>query len=196
MESSVDVLHYNRLDDKELLRKLKKNDPQAFKEIYNRSWDVLLNHAYSVINDRDICLDILQDVYVWFWKNRELLEVESLQSYLKAAVKFQAINHIRKSNSREIYIKHFEHFSRSFNSTQNYIEIKELKEILDFNIEKLPPRCKEVFRLSRFEYKTNKEISVLLGISEKTVEMQITLAIKRLKAGLKEYMYLLVFLFQ
>jgi RNA polymerase sigma-70 factor (ECF subfamily) len=71
----------------------------------------------------------------------------------------------------------------------------EIEQIINDTLEKLPPRCREIFILSRMEGKKNAEVASIFNISEKAVEAQITKALKVFKIALKDYLALLVIMF-
>jgi DNA-directed RNA polymerase specialized sigma24 family protein len=81
--------------DQELLSLLKDGDHFAFNLIHHRYFSLLLRYAYNVLKDRDACMDIIQDVLVWFWENRERHEVNNIRAYLLSAIKYKIANYIR-----------------------------------------------------------------------------------------------------
>ncbi|MCA5006348.1 RNA polymerase sigma-70 factor [Sphingobacterium bovistauri] len=192
----VDKFIDNQIDsDSELLRLIKLSDRHAFALIYNKYCEILFEHAYRIVRDREVCMDIVQEIFAWFWTNREYLEINSLKPYLLAAVKFQVANYIRKNKTHEKYIQNFLKVSSSIPAIDEISEIKELKDLITHLTNLLPEKCKQVFMLSRNEYLSNKEIAAKMGISEKTVEMHITLALKKLRVGVSDYLNLLLIFF-
>jgi len=186
----------NQLDtDSDLFQQIKFGNRYAFDLIYNKYCEILFVHAYRVIRDRDACMDIVQEIFAWFWTNRELLEIKSLKPYLLAAVKFQVANYIRRNKIHSSYIQNLATINSSVSMMDEISEVKELRELITHLTSLLPEKCRQVFQLSRNEYLSNKEISAKLGISEKTVEMHITLALKRLRVGVADYLNLLLIFF-
>lgn len=182
---------YSAYTDLELVALLQRGDRAAFTEIYERHWQSLLHTAQRILNDKEACMDLLQEVFVWLWTHREEAEPSSLKGYLTTAVKYQVANFIRNSKVRDKYILHTESLGLTEVYEDDPLELKELKEVITKVTATLPARCQEVFNLSRNEHKSNKEIAGMLGISEKTVEMQITIALKRLKTEVKKHSALL-----
>jgi RNA polymerase sigma-70 factor (family 1) len=172
---------YPSLTDTELLGLLKLGDDAAFAEIYSRYWEFLFQSSYNILKDSDACNDIVQEVFVWFWVNRKRHITDAFKPYLYAAAKYKAANIIRHGKVKEAF------FTRSVQDYQeavpdeNNIEVQELKEIIAQFTQSLPERAKLIFQLSRNEYLTNKEIAERLGISEKTVENQMNINLKKLK---------------
>ncbi|MCI0922670.1 RNA polymerase sigma factor [Sphingobacterium rhinopitheci] len=186
----------NQMDsDLNLLQRIKLNDRYAFELIYNKYCELLFEHAYRVLRERDICMDIVQEIFLWFWTNREYLEIKSLKPYFLAAVKFQVANYIRKNKIQERYILDFQKIHGATAAVHEFHEVKELKDLMQHLTDLLPDRCREVFVLSRYKYLSNKEIAAKLGISEKTVEMHITLALKRFRVGMRDYLNVLLLFF-
>lgn len=175
---------YKTYSDQELLDTLKSGDRNAFKEIYNRHWEPLLHSAFRILEDKDACFDVLQEVFVWFWENRQTLEVRSIKAYLLMAVRYQVANYIRKGKVRQAYLDRNGFTNTESSYEVDDLEVKELKKIISDFTQGLPERCKQIFHLSRNEHLNNKEIAQKLGLSEKTVENQLTIALKRLKIKL------------
>nr|WP_255785018.1 RNA polymerase sigma-70 factor [Membranihabitans maritimus] len=175
---------------------IKKGDKEAFNTIYRRYWEYLYTSANYILQDRDACMDVVQEVFVWFWENRNQWNISSPKSYLATAVKFKVTNVIRRGKIKDTILEDLKErmsMEANISSTEAEMEVMELKQIIrEFSVQ-LPVRCQEVFRLSRFEHLTNKEIAQRLGISEKTVENQITIALRKLRTTLGHMAFWLVF---
>ncbi|MDQ7948392.1 MAG: RNA polymerase sigma-70 factor [Pedobacter sp.] len=169
--------------ENELLVLIKEGSYPAFTEIYDRHWHLLFGSAYNILRDREACLDILQDIFVWFWENRETWELTSCKGYLLTAVKFKTANYIRNSKNRESIINHLGSVELDHAKDEPY-EVRQLEELIKSIATQLPDRCREIFQMSRYGYLSNKEIATKLNISEKTVENQLTIALKRLRQKL------------
>lgn len=192
----LDNIIDNKVDsDLELLQLIKISDRKSFEIIYDKYCDILFEHAYRILREREACMDIVQDIFTWFWTNREFLEINCLKSYLLGAVKFQVANYIRKNKMHESYVDNYLILNSSNSVVETVYEIKELKNLISHLKGLLPEKCRQVFILSRDEHLTNKQIADNLGISEKTVEMHISLALKRLRHWVGEYLNLLLIFF-
>jgi len=181
------MLNYTTCKDDELLAFIKEGDENAFTEIYNRYWETLYRSAFHFLKDRDICMDVLQEVFIWLWNRRTQLQVTSLKSYLYSAIKYKIANCIRDGKTRGNLYNTADANLPDISFVDSSLEVAELKRIIEQFTESLPDRCKEVFHLSRGEYLNNKEIASKLNISEKTVENQLTIALKRLRLKLNRY---------
>lgn len=170
--------------DEELVELLNKDSREAFDEIYRRNWSAMYLAAYNMLQDEDACMDVIQDIFVWIWNKRGSLEINSPKSYFISAVKYKVTNVIRKSKLQQSYLDQLGFLEPSFDNVSSDLEVKELKELLQQFTAELPDRCREVFELSRNEHLSNKQISQQMGISEKAVERQMTIALKRLRLSL------------
>lgn len=177
-------MQYKHLSDDELLLQLSLDDKNAFDEIYRRYWSDLFNSAYNILRERESCMDIVQELFIWLWEHRNQLNVTSLKPYLLVAIKFKVANYIRSGKVRTSFFDKLKQIEEPYELVEDSIEVKELMAIIDDFTNQLPERCREVFLLSRREHLSNKEIAERLGISVKTVENQMTIAIKKLRTSL------------
>ena len=181
---------YSSYTDSELLLLLSQGDQNAFDILYLRHWPDLYKSAFFILRDKDACQDVVQDIFVWLWEHRQGLEIHSLKSYLKAAVKFKVANYIRSGNIRKSF---FDEIAKLIPSTlspssEEFAEIKDLNAIIQQAISHLPDKCREIFKLSREEHLSNQEIADRLQISVKTVENQMTIALRRIRSAVEPYM--------
>jgi RNA polymerase sigma-70 factor (family 1) len=171
-----------QLADHELLILLKESNKEAFDAIYTKYWDRLYFHLVKAIKDSDEAEDILQEVFYSLWKRRDTLEnIESLCAYLFSCVRYGGIRYIRNNIKKNNYRESWEHFfCEKDDLFEQQYAAKELSTMLYNEIDKLPPKMREVFVLSRKDEFTYKEIAQKLNISDKTVKKQISNALKHL----------------
>jgi RNA polymerase sigma-70 factor (family 1) len=175
------------LSDDKLLELLKEGQIAAFDELYNRYWSKLYSQAYKRINKAEVAEEIVQDFFTSLWINKNAVIIHtSFSNYAYTAVR----NLVFKQFQREYSARKFEDVHKlnlieSDISTEQLIELNDLRRALEQQIETLPPKCRGVFNLSRKEYKSNKEIAAILEISEKTVENHMTKALKVLRLSVK-----------
>lgn len=181
--------------DRDLLRLIAENNFEAFDLLYKRYWAEMFKSAFVILKDSDACKDIVQDIFVWIWEHRNNLEINNPKSYLKVAVKFKVANYIRSNNIRESFFKEATTKTDAilFKNPECNVELKELNGIIQRAIISLPKNCKEIYQESREQYLSNREIAEKLGISIKTVENQMTIALSRIKSALETYIVLLLF---
>ena len=177
---------YTKFTDNELIAFLKKDDQQAFTEIYNRYAESLAGFAASKLYNLDDARDILHDMFIKLWEGRDQLNVTStLQSYLFAVIRHRIIDKIRKNITREEYAAMRQSLADGYEpGVEQQIAEKELKQQIQQALNELPPRVKEIYQLSREQNLTNKEIAEKLDLSEQTVKNQLSVALKYLRQSL------------
>ncbi|HEX2533713.1 MAG TPA: RNA polymerase sigma-70 factor, partial [Chitinophagaceae bacterium] len=175
----------NLTEEKELLRRLADGDGPALDAIYRQFWQSLYLSAYAVIRDKKACEDILQDIFLQLWIRRETLQVrESLGAYLQAATRYQVFRYIRKASASEGLGLRLEERWDSYR-TDDALLRNDLKRQVEEVVSVLPEKCRQIYRMSREEYLSHREISERLNISMKTVENQLTIALRRLRHSLE-----------
>lgn len=172
-------VHLDKQDEKSLLASI-KDDEQAFRTIYDQYWSGLYHYALNVLEDSNICEDIVQDVFVSLWQRSDTLEIDNLSAYLFQSVKFQIFKHLRNGKITQRHLERMTHF-QSQNDTEEKLIAKELESELKKLIDGLPARCRQIFLLSRFEHRSNQEIAEQLGLSVQTVKNQISKALAYLR---------------
>lgn len=186
-------MEYELLADETLLKLLIADDKFAFKEIYRRYWERLYNIALRKINSREVAEDIVQTVLVDLWDRRINHNIQNLHSYLEASVKYQVINYIKAAISKKIHLSAFgERQGIEQNDGDLLLLTRELNTAIDRAIHQLPQKTQTIFRLSRFERHSNKDISRIMDLSEKAVEYHITQSLKTLRLHLKDFMISIV----
>lgn len=179
--------------DEYLLRLLRKNDATAFTEIYNRYWKVLYNSAHNILQVQDAAEDAVQEVFISLWKRRDVVQIESLKSYLFQAVRFQALKVIRSDKADADFYKRLSIASKQI-LTEDPLFLKELQAIIPKIIQSLPEDQQAIFAMSREQKMTYKEIAKEKNISIKTVEKKISQALSHIRLNLDDLIILLVFL--
>jgi RNA polymerase sigma-70 factor (family 1) len=172
--------------ESEWLRKIAQGDELAFTEIYHQYWKLLFSVASNKLENLADAEEVAQEVFADLWKRREEINIrQSLKSYLAAAVKFQVYSLLdKKYRQRQREQTMQQHISTTSPIEEQY-DLKVLQEQLQQTAALLPERCKLVYELSREAGLSNKEIAQTLDISEKTVENQMTKALKHLRTSLK-----------
>lgn len=174
---------YHSLSDKELWNLIRVNDRRAFEMVYERHWSRLIVSAYQVLEDREVARDIVQDVFTELWMRRKTTFIDTLPSYLTVAVRNKVFKHMRRGYISKKHLDTLERIS-FVDATEEMVNYNQMKERYEQSLAQLPDRCREVFELSRMENLPVKEIAIRLNISPKTVENQITKALKHFRATL------------
>ena len=173
----------------ELIRRIQFNDDEsAFNELYKHYVVKLYQFAYSFLDDREAGEEIVNDVFLKIWVGRQKLDsVRNLQVYLYVAVKNACLNHLRSISSkkiREIKVTEAYYFHLSVDPAQLLIS-KELKTKVLNAVNELPPRCRLIFKMVKEDDLSCNEVATILGLSNKTIFAQLTIALKKLDQALR-----------
>lgn len=184
-----------QVSDETLLQKLKAGHPCALKEIFDRHHQRLFRLAAGVLNDHEPAKDLVQEVFIDLWNRRHTSNVQILSHYLSRAIKFQVLKHLRNGKVQDRHLKSLQKV-QFVNQTEDMLNFQELEVQVRKAVDVLPPRCKEVFFLSRYENLSHKEISERLRISPKTVEAQIGKALSILRSKLEGIVLFIILICQ
>ena len=175
------------MDDRELVERLRSGDgaEEAFDTMFRSWYAPLVRAAEAMLRDRAAAEEVVQDMMLALWRRRESLVVdESLRAYLYRATRNRALNHLRRQRVEQ----RGEPYAGDRNATASIADSalgeRELAEAIRDAVTSLPPRCREVFQLSRTHGLTYAEIATTLGISVKTVEVQMGKALRVLRERL------------
>ncbi|HEX2532322.1 MAG TPA: RNA polymerase sigma-70 factor [Chitinophagaceae bacterium] len=181
---------YNLLSDEELFSLTQREDLKAFEALYCRYWPELTDAAYRRLQSRQKAEDLVQELFISLYHKREELQFTvSLRAYLNQALKFKVLNEYRSEQVRTAYAKTVFFRGQGKNVFALDVETKELQQQLEGVLSGLPDKCRQVFRMSRLEQMTHKEIALELRISVSTVEKHIGKALRTLRERLKAYHY-------
>ena len=193
------------LGSKEILYKIKSGEESSFEKVYRFYYPRLIYFAKQYVLDAEASKNIVQDVFAELWDKRSSLsEDTNLNAWLFTVTKnksLKSISHIKSQRNYDNYLKSRQ-LEVNFKSLSEFdtsdLVFDELQSQIKTAIEKLTPACRKVFEMSRFEDKKNKEIAEELNLSIKTVETQISKALRSLKADLKDYLplFYILYLFQ
>jgi RNA polymerase sigma-70 factor (ECF subfamily) len=168
------------LNNKKLIKALKKNDPLAWQQAVNEFSDNLYAYAMSLCSNHEMASEIVQQVFVNTYEGKHKLNPEySLKSFLYRSAFNKFIDMYRKKKSMSAL--HEQYYFLLEQLTSNEIDLSDKLKLMNLKIESLPSRTKEIFCLSKQNGLSNVEISETLNISLKTVEGHITKAFKLLR---------------
>ncbi len=172
--------------EKELLAQIGQGDKQAFDQLFKSYYRYLVTIAFGYVKDMELSKDLAQEVFLSLWNRNDVIEISySVKAFLRGAIINQCKTALRK-RTFTADIDESANQIKSDDNAQQTIELNELNQKIQTIIDAMPPRCKEVFLLSRRENLSHKEIAAKLDISTKTIENQMTKALKMLRNGLKE----------
>lgn len=171
------------------IEKMKAGDRESFNQVFRRYYSPMVRFCIRYVADSDIASEIVQDLFVKLWSNREKISFNtSFESYMLTSVRNSALTYINKERSHaeanlRIYSEESDNTDPSETLQSNNLEESYRKILKD-----MPEKRREVFLASRYDGLKYSEIAEKLGISQKTVEAQMSAAIKQLKDGLKAYL--------
>lgn len=176
-----------QISDVQLWAAIRNNDEMAFNELFKRYWIRLYKTAYQYLKDKETSEEVVHDVFLNIWSRRSTLEIVSFSSYMLMSIRYQIYNRMRAAKSPIIYdINDIATNVASNPNTGEYrVEEQELHQEMYDYLEKLPKRCREIFCMSRIDQLSNHEIAGKLGISKRSVENQLTVALKHLRTCFK-----------
>jgi len=174
--------------DQLLLLQLKSSGESAMDFLFKTHYEGLCRTAFRILADRAAAEDIVQEVFLEIWRNRAKLQLSgSFGAYLHRATVNRSLNYLR---DRKMIVTDADESDGDLPAAAEgavfEFERLELQEAIERAIDALPTRCRQVFMLNRFEEMSAKEIASVLGISIKTVENQMTKALKMLRLLLRD----------
>lgn len=159
-----------------------KSEVKSLEKLFYQFQPALVAYANRVVYNEEDAREIVQDVFLGIWKNRDKLDLnEGLKAYLYRATRNRAINYLNRKKEETVELEAVSYGLSTGVESEERIYAEEMKAIIFDEVNQLPTRCKAIFLLSRQEGLSYKEIAEKLDVSTKTVENQIGIALKRLK---------------
>ena len=177
-------------NDNIVLAQLRQGDKRALEYLFSKYFTRLCNFAYNLTRSETLAKEAVQQVFINVWEKRNKLYIEtSLIAYLVKATQNNALNLIKKNKIRLGYEQDYarEHLA-AHREVEAQFEGKAFNKLVKAGIKQLPAKCKEIYTLSKREGLTYEEIAAHLGVSPKTVENQMGIAMKKLREYLKTQM--------
>lgn len=182
------------LSDVQLWEKLLSGDADAFTRLFKKYYAVHCAKAQYILRSAHDAEDLVQDIYKKLWENHSTLPpVAAPAAYISQAVRNGALNRIKgndKNRHDDIAGKHI-----IYEEGISAEELLHLQNRIEKAVNELPEGCQAIFRLSRFELKTYAQIAEHLQITPKTVENQISIALKKLRQNLGDLIFIFLFYF-
>lgn len=186
-------------DHNVLLKALQKGEEKAFEYIFNHYYDGLLNYAGHIVGETELANDLVQETFCKLYEGHADLNIHlSIKSYLYKSVYNSCLNELKHRKVVNNYVDremlNF-YFSEIIQTPEAELALldEDINNALQEAIDKLPERCREIFVLSKMDEMSNKEIAEHLNISVKTVEIQMTKALSRLRMEL-EWLLCVIFI--
>jgi len=176
--------------DQTLFSRIQKNDRLALNTLFANYYQKLCFFANTYLRSSEEAEEVVADVFFTLWKNRQQLTIErNFKSYLYVSVRHASLAVIKKRQPVFDDVENilFTTNLMDVNDPEHVLSHKELQHHLDLAIEKLPPRCKQIFVMSRIEGLSYREISGILDVAEKTVENQLVKALRIIRASMNQF---------
>lgn len=186
---------YSTLTDQELTDLLMQGDQHAFATIHDRYYGVLYRHAFHRYPYREEIKDLLQDLFIYIWNNRESMQfTKGIASYLYTSTRNSLLNIYKHQKVELNYIQSFKDFiDQQEPIVDEMMREKELVLLIEKEVAKLPPQMRLVFEMSRNQNLSHKEIATKLSVSPLTVKKHVHKSLKILREKLGKMFYLLFF---
>jgi RNA polymerase sigma-70 factor, ECF subfamily len=190
-------LHDINADSNFLINRLREGEESAYEMLFNEYYKVLTVFAKRYLNDLEKAKEVVQDLFVSIYEKREKLDINSsLKSYLFRSTHNRCINLINAQKVRDRYAEYATYANASSeNNLEQEVNKTELEHALYKAIGDLPPRCRSIFKMNRFDGLSNGEIADKLNLSKRTVETQISKALKILRMKMEPYMTIFIMFF-
>jgi RNA polymerase sigma-70 factor (ECF subfamily) len=172
----------------DLFQMVSKDDERAYRTLYDRYWNKLLVHAMLKLHVEEEAEEILQDIFLNLWRRRKTIQIKNtFHTYIASIVKYEILHHLARQKAKNtLEGKVSALYTVEDNTTQDWLDFEDLRDQIEASVCSLPEKCQLVFRLSREQGFTEKEIAGALHISLKTVEAHIGKALKKLRSSLTE----------
>lgn len=168
------------------------DNPKSFQLFFDYTYAMLYRYTSYFIEDKDLCKDVISDIYLHLWQNRKKLpEMQDYENYLFICARNQSLRYMKESGRfQKVRLEEIDmsDVSDKTNPEQKALD-EELREIIELAVNTLPPRCRLVFFMVREENMKYKNVAEILSLSERTVQAQMSIAIKKIGEVIKEYRF-------
>lgn len=180
------------ISDDELLDAFKSGEEKAFRQIYDRYWQLLFRHARNMLRNNEEAKDVVQEVFATLWTKKGDIN-SPLAAFLYSATRNRILNQIKHFRIEARYLEQRKTILENLETAlpDELVIEREFEKMIESGIQSLPPKMRRIFELSRKEFKTHQEISEELEISSLTVKRQVSNALSILKTKLN---YILMFI--
>ena len=176
------MIPFNKITDLQT-RIARNEDHKAYKELFTSLYTYLLHFAFTLVKMKQPAEEIVSDVFIKIWqKRKELEKIENLKVYLYIATKNTALNYLEKQKrtATDNIDKFANHFKSIYFDPEQLMITADMVSLIYEAIENLPSRCKMIFKLVKEDNLKYKEVAEILNISEKTVENQLAIALRKI----------------
>lgn len=174
----------NSLALKELQQRIADyEDEVSYKKLFFHFFLPLKSFSFSIIKSKELAEEVVSDILIEIWaKRKQLTEIEDLKMYLYVSVRNASLRKSRQTKKSMVFSLDEVNveFTSTYENAESILLTRELAEKIDEAIQQLPQRCKLIFKLAKEDRLKYKEIAVLLNISVKTIDHQVSIALKRI----------------
>lgn len=164
-----------------LVRKLNTSDPKAYSLLFDLFWEDTYVHAFSLVQNEHTAKDIVQEIWIDVWNRRKAFHDKNFEAYLHKAVRNNCYKYFRSNKFNTVHIEVIESLAVYASKVEQKHNLSAMERKIERAIRCLPKRCQQIFRLSRYEDVPNEKIALDLGISKRTVENQLSKALKAIR---------------
>lgn len=179
------------IDINYLFERIADNDPKAFQLFFDYTYPTAYRYVSYFVSDMDLCKDIISDVYAYIWHHREnLKDIQKYENYLFICIKNRSYHYLNDCNRHQkIRLDNTAPFDMpdDVNPERSLLH-SELKDVIELAINTLPQRCRLIFFMIKEEGMKYREVAEILSISERTVQAQMCIALKRIRIVVKNYL--------
>ncbi len=177
------------MDEQYLINGIITRNKVIFDFIFHYYYSGLCAYCERITGNKHAAEDIVQDLFLTLWVKHQQIKIQtSLKRYLFTAVKNRSFDYLKHENKKSQWPGSINEKESSENFSTLWFAEAELQSVVNKSLDKLPPRCREIFKLSRMEGIDNEKIANKLGLSKRTVELQISNALRQLRNDLKNYL--------
>lgn len=180
-----------KLSDNRLLELVREGNNHALTALINRYWEQLYKHIYARLRHEEDTKDILQEIFISVWKNRDTITVDietGIKSYLFQAARYRVIDYFGRP---QVIVYNGEILSDLLSepqtsSSHDLLVVKEMEEKVNAILDLMPERLHLPYRLSRYQHLSTREIAARLSVSEQTVKNNISITLRHLRNYMHE----------
>lgn len=175
--------------DAALIAAISKGDRLAFRALYDLYQEEMYRLALRKVHEKEVAEEIVQDIFVGLWENRERTMIGQVRHYLLRAVRNRVLDYIRAQIVRQNYARQYAAGGEeSGNATDDWMALCDLNEAIQTGISEMPDKTREIFKLNRLDLLPADEIAQILKIPKRTVEYHITVALRVMRNCLKDFL--------
>ncbi len=183
------MLKQNFRNDTEALQLMAEGNIGAYRFLFDAHFADLCNFLMIYLHSKELSEEIALEIFTYIWEKRETLQIKAtFKSFLFSSAKNMAISHYRKAHKTVITsLESGKHLLSASSESHEFMENNELRALIDSAIDKLPEKSRQIYQLAWEENLSHKEIAEQLGITPKTVENHVGIALRKLRESLKPY---------